>query len=70
MITTVSGEQEAANQRFENLLADARADRQRADRDGQGPGHRAFKEAEHRAFLETFPTLLAELARIWGRLAR
>ena len=52
-----------ADQRFEVFLAEARADRQRADRD------RALNESEHRAFRETFQTLLAEVARIWQRLA-
>ena len=52
-----------SDQRFNNLLEDARADRQQADRD------RALNESEHRAFRETFQTLLAEVARIWQRLA-
>ncbi|NER80359.1 MAG: hypothetical protein F6K42_12420 [Leptolyngbya sp. SIO1D8] len=45
-----------SNQRFENLLNHARADR-------------ALNEQEHRAFRETFQTLLAEISRIWQRLA-
>ena len=49
-------QQTEADQRFENLLNDARTDRQ-------------LNEQEHRAFRETFQTLLAEIARIWGRLA-
>jgi len=52
-----------ADQRFEVFLAEARADRQRADRD------RALNESEHRAFRETFQTMLAEIARLWQRVA-
>jgi hypothetical protein len=52
-----------ADQRFEVFLAEARADRQRADRD------RALNESEHRAFRETFQTMLAEIARLWQRAA-
>lgn len=47
---------EETEQRFNNLLADARADRQ-------------LNESEHRAFRETFQTLLAEISRIWRRIA-
>ncbi|MGD1930821.1 MAG: hypothetical protein ACFB12_18115 [Leptolyngbyaceae cyanobacterium] len=56
-------QQQETDQRFNNLLEDARADRQQAERD------RALTESEHRAFRETFQTLLAEVARIWQRLA-
>ena len=49
-------QQTESAQRFENLLNDARADR-------------SLNEQEHRAFRETFQTLLAEIARIWQRLA-
>jgi maltose O-acetyltransferase len=52
-----------ADQRFEVFLAEARADRQRADRD------RALNESEHRAFRETFQTMLAEIDRLWQRVA-
>ncbi len=59
-----------AEQRFENLLQDARADRQRIDEAlARGDRDRALNESEHRAFRETFQTLLAEVARIWQRLA-
>ena len=51
------------DQRFEVFLAEARADRQRADRD------RALNESEHRAFRETFQTMLAEIDRLWQRVA-
>lgn len=68
---------EEHSQRFNNLLEEARADRQRidgaltkidealtrADRD------RALNESEHRAFRETFQTMLAEIARLWQRVA-
>jgi hypothetical protein len=43
-------------QRFSNLLEDARVDRQR-------------NENEYRAFREVVQSLLAEIARIWQRLA-
>ena len=52
-----------ADQRFEVFLAEARADRQRADRD------RALNESEHRAFRETFQTMLAQIAQLWQRVA-
>ena len=52
-----------ADQRFNNLLEEARADRQRADRD------RALNESEHRAFRETFQTMLAQIAQLWQRVA-
>ena len=54
---------EEHTQRFNTLLEEARADRQRADRD------RALNESEHRAFRETFQTMLAEIARLWQRVA-
>jgi hypothetical protein len=54
---------EEHTQRFNTLLEEARADRARADRD------RAINESEHRAFRETFQTLLAEIARLWQRVA-
>ena len=70
MIGSLAEQQEATDQRteavrqqqaetdqwFENLLNDARVDRQ-------------LNEQEHRAFRETFQTLLAEISRIWRRLA-
>lgn len=42
--------------RFTTLIEDARSDRKK-------------NEAEHKAFRETFQTLLAEIDRIWQRLA-
>ncbi|MEA5449429.1 hypothetical protein VB780_12670 [Leptolyngbya sp. CCNP1308] len=54
---------EEHTQRFNTLLEEARADRQRADRD------RTLNESEHRAFRETFQTMLAEIARLWQRVA-
>lgn len=54
---------EEHTQRFNTLLEEARADRQQADRD------RALNESEHRAFRETFQTMLAEIARLWQRVA-
>ncbi|MGD1906054.1 MAG: hypothetical protein ACFB0C_08690 [Leptolyngbyaceae cyanobacterium] len=58
------------DQRFNNLLEDARADRQHIDQAlANADRDRAINEMEHRAFRETFQTLLAEIARIWQRLA-
>lgn len=60
MIGTLAEQQEQrhneTDQRFNNLLADSRADRQR-------------NEQEHQAFRETFQTLLGEIRAIWQRLA-
>lgn len=56
MIGGLAEQQEETDQRFNNLLADSRADRQNNER-------------EHQAFRESFQTLLAEIARIWQRLA-
>lgn len=56
-------QQAETDQRFENLLDDARADRQQQER------NRALNEQEHLAFRETFQTLLAEISRIWQQLA-
>lgn len=56
-------ESRADRQRFDQLLEEARADRQRADRD------RALNESEHRAFRETFQTMLAQIAQLWQRVA-
>jgi maltose O-acetyltransferase len=47
---------EEHDQRFNNLLADSRADRQ-------------TNEREHQAFRESFQSLLAEIRAIWQRLA-
>ena len=91
MVGELAAQQEArsaeSDQRFNNLLADARADRQRADQNQaeamqridqtlaaaradreRSDRDRAINEHEHRAFRETFQTLLAEVARIWQRL--
>jgi hypothetical protein len=58
------------SQRFETFLQDARADRQRIDEAlARADRDRALNESEHRAFRETFQTLLAEIARLWQRVA-
>ncbi len=54
---------EEQTQQFNTLLEEARADRQRADRD------RALNESEHRAFRESFQTMLAQIAQLWQRVA-
>lgn len=59
-----------ADQRFEVFLAEARADRaeMRAARE-QSDRERALNESEHRAFRETFQTMLAQVAQLWQRVA-
>lgn len=58
-----SAEREEANQRFEVFLQDSRADRQRFDQ------AMAANAAEHRAFTQNVQVLLAEIARLWQRVA-
>jgi len=55
---------------FNNMLEEGRADRAeiRAARE-QSDRDRALNESEHRAFRETFQTMLAEIARLWQRVA-
>ncbi|NEQ33192.1 MAG: hypothetical protein F6K04_19705 [Leptolyngbya sp. SIO4C5] len=69
------------SERFNNLLEDARADRQRMDADRQASQNRyeeiisrmderaAANEAEHNAFRQNIQVLLAEIARLWQRIA-
>ena len=80
------------NDRFDNLLEDARADRQRMDEQQREWNDRfdarqrewndrfdeqlarfdertAANEAEHNAFRQNIQVLLAEIARLWQRLA-
>lgn len=54
---------EEHDQRFNNLLGEAREDRKKAEQ------ARQTNEREHQAFRESFQSLLAEIARIWQRLA-
>ncbi|WOD37294.1 hypothetical protein [Nodosilinea sp. E11] len=51
------------SQRFEVFLQDARADRQRFDQ------AIAANSEEHRAFTQNIQVLLAEIARLWQRVA-
>jgi hypothetical protein len=51
------------SQRFEVFLEDARADRQRFDQT------MAANATEHRAFTQNIQVLLAEIARLWQRVA-
>ncbi|MEA5448413.1 hypothetical protein VB780_07535 [Leptolyngbya sp. CCNP1308] len=77
MIANLGQQQQETDQRFNNLLKEARADRQEARADRQridealapADRDRALNESEHRAFRETFQTLLAEVARLWQRVA-
>jgi hypothetical protein len=56
-------EREETNQRFEVFLQDSRADRQSFDQ------MMAANAAEHRAFTQNVQVLLAEIARLWQRVA-
>jgi chromosome segregation ATPase len=77
MMANLGQQQQETDQRFNNLLEEARADRQEARADRQridealakADRDRALNESEHRAFRETFQTLLAEIARLWQRVA-
>lgn len=76
MIANLGQQQQETDQRFNNLLEEARADRQEARADRQridealsrADRDRALNESEHRAFRETFQTMLAEIARLWQRV--
>lgn len=52
-----------SSQRFETCLQEARSDRQRFDQS------MAANAAEHRAFTQNIQVLLAEIARLWQRVA-
>ena len=63
MIANLGRQQQETDQRFEVFLAEARADRAEM---------RAAREAnstEHRAFTQNIQVLLAEIARLWQRVA-
>lgn len=62
MIIDLGQQQSQTDQRFANLLQDARADRQAYE------VARQANEREHSAFREAMQTLLTEIARIWQRL--
>ncbi|ASC71688.1 hypothetical protein XM38_026420 [Halomicronema hongdechloris C2206] len=63
LLQRLAAQQAETDQRFNTLLADARADRQRAaERD-------AANAAEHQAFQQIVQTMLAEITRLWQRLA-
>ena len=58
-----------SDQRFNNMLEDARADRQRMAEQAKAMADQAAaNETEHRAIRENIQALLAEIARIWLRL--
>lgn len=74
MIANLSQQQQETDQRFNNLLEEARADRQRAeqrDREWQQrfDQAQAANATEHRAFTQNVQVLLAEIARLWQRVA-
>jgi hypothetical protein len=56
-------EREETNQRFEVFLQDSRADRQSFDQ------MMAANATEHRVFTQNVQVLLAEIARLWQRVA-
>ncbi|MGF1520635.1 MAG: hypothetical protein ACFCVB_22960 [Nodosilinea sp.] len=63
MIADMGRQQQETDQRFEVFLQDSRADRQRFDQ------AMAANAAEHRAFTQNVQVLLAEIARLWQRVA-
>ncbi|MFZ4674543.1 MAG: hypothetical protein ACOYM4_02410 [Nodosilinea sp.] len=63
MIADMGRQQQETDQRFEIFLQEARADRQRFDQ------AMAVNAAEHRAFTQNVQVLLAEIARLWQRVA-
>lgn len=62
-IDSIIAEQQAMAQRFEVYLQDSRADRQRFDQ------IMAANATEHRAFTQNVQVLLAEISRLWQRVA-
>jgi hypothetical protein len=63
MIADMGRQQQETDQRFEIFLAEARADRTEARE------AREANTAEHRAFTQNIQVLLAEIARLWQRVA-
>lgn len=63
MIADLAQQQQATDQRFTIYLEESRADRRRIDE------QTAANATEHRAFQQITQTLLAEISRIWQRLA-
>jgi chromosome segregation ATPase len=63
MIADLAQQQQATDQRFTIFLEESRADRQRSEEQA------AANATEHRAFQQITQTLLAEIARLWQRLA-
>lgn len=63
----ISDEQDDTRQSIQNLLEDARADRQAFQ--AQQLAARVANEQEHQAFREIVRSMLTEIAQIWQRLA-
>ncbi|NJL49133.1 MAG: hypothetical protein HC929_18795 [Leptolyngbyaceae cyanobacterium SM2_5_2] len=63
MIADLGQQHQETDQRFEIFLQEMRADRQRFDQ------AMAANAAEHRAFTQNVQVLLAEIARLWQRVA-
>lgn len=70
MIADLGRQQQETDQRFEVFLAEARADRaeMRAARE-QWQLEAQANATEHRAFTQNIQVLLAEIARLWQRVA-
>ena len=70
MIADMGRQQQETDQRFNTLLEEARADRaeMRAARE-QWQLEAQANTTEHRAFTQNIQILLAEIARLWQRLA-
>lgn len=70
MIADMGRQQQETDQRFEVFLAEARADREemRAARE-QWQLEAQANATEHRAFTQNVQVLLAEIARLWQRIA-
>ena len=63
-------QQNETDQRFQVLLEEARADRSRMDQHITQARQDGLKNnRDHRAFTQTMQSMLAEIARIWQRLA-
>lgn len=63
----IADEQDDTRQSIQNLLEDARADRQAFQ--AQQQAARVANEREHQAFREIVRSMLTEIAQIWQRLA-
>ncbi|PSN18443.1 hypothetical protein C7271_12470 [filamentous cyanobacterium CCP5] len=63
MIADLARQQQETDQRFTIFLEESRRDRQRSEE------RAAANDTEHRAFQQITQTMLAEISRIWQRIA-